>query len=84
MPPITFITFTKAQFPTQYELFSTETEVLKKLGLPVNLVPLNYPNPLLERGFQTRDFDMYGIGFDSSTERLDPASTSAPCSTVRT
>lgn len=72
VPPITLLTWTKAQYPVQYEEAFVVAEAWKKLGLEVKVEPLNFPNPFLERVFKTRDFDGALIYFTAQLERLDP------------
>lgn len=72
IPPITLVTWTKAQYPVQYEEAFVLAEAWKKLGLEVKVDPLNFPNPLLERVFKTREFDGVILYFTAQLERLDP------------
>jgi len=64
--------FTKTQYPIQYEEAILIAESWKKLGLEVRLEPLNFPNPVVERLFQTREFDAFVIYFTPQLERLEP------------
>jgi peptide/nickel transport system substrate-binding protein len=70
--PINLVTWTKAQYPVQYEEASVLAEAWKKLGLDVKIEALNFPNPLLERVFKTREFDGAILYFTGQLERLDP------------
>src|SRR5258705_2352850 len=72
VPPIALVTWTKAQYPVQYEEAFTLAEAWKKLGLEVKVEALNFPNPLLERVFKTRDFDAAILYLTGQLERLDP------------
>jgi peptide/nickel transport system substrate-binding protein len=72
LPEITLVTWTKTQFPVQYEQAFMIAEAWKKLGIKVRVEPLSYPNPLVERAFKTRDFDLFIIHFTPQLERLDP------------
>lgn len=72
IPPITLVTWTKAQYPVQYEEAFVLAEAWKKLGLEIKVDPLNFPNPLLERVFKTREFDGVILYFTAQLERLDP------------
>ena len=64
--------FTKTQYPIQYEEAILVAESWKKLGLEVRIEPLNFPNPVVERLFQTREFDAFVIYFTPQLERLEP------------
>ena len=66
------ITWTKSQLPIKYEEAMLLAETWKKLGLQVRVVPLNYPNPMLEVWFDSHDFDTFILGIASNPERLDP------------
>jgi peptide/nickel transport system substrate-binding protein len=72
VPEITLVTWTKAQYPVQYEEAMTLVDALKKLGVGVKVEPLNFPNPLLDRVFKVRDFGAAILFFTASLERLDP------------
>jgi peptide/nickel transport system substrate-binding protein len=72
VPTITISTFTKAQFPTQFEVFSNVADAWRELGIDVKVLPLNYPTPFKTVVDDTRDFDIFGIGYDSNTLRIDP------------
>ncbi len=72
VPEVNFITWTKAQYPVQYEEALALAAAWKKLGITVKVEPLNFPNPLLERVFKVRDFDAAILFFTSQLERLDP------------
>ena len=65
-------TFTKTQYPVQYEEAIRIAESWKSLGLEVRLDPVNFPNPVVERLFQTRDFDAFVVYFTPQLERLEP------------
>ncbi len=69
---IRLASFTKTQYPIQYEEAILIAESWKKLGLEVRLEPLNFPNPVVERLFQTREFDAFVIYFTPQLERLEP------------
>ncbi|MFI4986143.1 MAG: ABC transporter substrate-binding protein [Alphaproteobacteria bacterium] len=72
VPEISFVTWTKAQYPVQYEEALGLAAAWKKLGITLKIEPLNFPNPLLERIFKVRDFDAAILFFTSQLERLDP------------
>jgi len=72
VPPINVATFTKAQFPTQFEVFTYVAESWRELGLDIQLVPYNYPSPFLNVRDDGRDFDIFASAFDSNTKRIDP------------
>jgi peptide/nickel transport system substrate-binding protein len=72
VPEVTFVTWTKAQYPVQYEEAMGLAEAWKKLGLAVKVDPLNFPNPFLDRVFKARDFGAAILFFTASLERLDP------------
>lgn len=65
-------TFTKTQYPLRYEEALLIADSWKELGLDVRLEPLNFPNPVVERLFLTRDFDTFLVYFTPQLERLEP------------
>ena len=65
-------TWTKTQYPIQYEEAFPLAESWKKLGMKVRVTPLNFPNPMLDVLFKTWDFDTFIIAFSSQMERVDP------------
>jgi len=69
---ILLLTWTKAQYPIEYESAILLAEAWKELGLRVKIDPVNFPNPLVERVFKTRDFDAALINFTAQLQRLDP------------
>ena len=66
------LTWTKAQFPIQYEMAIVLAESWKELGIESKIEAANFPNPLIERVFNTHDFDAVVIAFTPQLQRLDP------------
>ncbi|HSF15808.1 MAG TPA: ABC transporter substrate-binding protein [Vicinamibacteria bacterium] len=69
---ITLGTFTKNQYPLRYEEAILIAESWRQLGLDVQIEPVNFPNPVVERLFLTRDFDAFLVYFTPQLERLEP------------
>src|SRR5581483_11491518 len=72
VPEFTLVTWTKAQYPVQYEEATALADAWKQLGVTVKVEPLNFPNPLLDRVFKGRDFGAAILFFTASLARLDP------------
>lgn len=66
------LTWTKAQYPIEYEIAIVLAEAWKELGIESKIEPVNFPNPLVERVFKTHDFDAVVINFTPQLQRLDP------------
>ena len=72
VPELLLVTWTKSQYPIQYEIAIMLAESWGELGLEVKVDPVNFPNPLVERVFVTHDFDAAVISFTAQLQRLDP------------
>ena len=72
MGTLRLLTWTKAQFPIQYEMAIVLAEAWNELGIESKIDPVNFPNPLIERVFNTHDFDAAVIAFTPQLQRLDP------------
>ena len=72
MGELRLLTWTKAQFPIQYEMAIVLAEAWSELGIESKIDPVNFPNPLIERVFNTHDFDAAVIAFTPQLQRLDP------------
>ena len=69
---VRLVTWTKAQYPIEYETAIVLADAWKELGLETKIDPVNFPNPLIERVFKTHDFDAVVINFTPQLQRLDP------------
>ena len=72
MGELRLLTWTKAQFPIQYEMAIVLAEAWSELGIESKIDPVNFPNPMIERIFNTHDFDAAVIAFTPQLQRLDP------------
>ena len=72
MGELRLLTWTKAQFPIQYEMAIVLAEAWNELGIESKIDPVNFPNPMIERIFNTHDFDAAVIAFTPQLQRLDP------------
>lgn len=65
-------TWTKTSYPIEYEETFPIAENWKKLGMKVQVEPLNAPNPCLDVLFKTHEFDGFVVWFVPQMERMDP------------
>ena len=72
MGEMRLLTWTKAQFPIQYEMAIVLAEAWNEHSIESKIDPVNFPNPMIERVFNTHDFDAAVIAFTPQLQRLDP------------
>jgi peptide/nickel transport system substrate-binding protein len=68
---IQLITWTKNQYPVQYEEAFMIAENWKKLGLKVRVDPQNWPNPMMDNLLQAHNFDTVVMYMTATPERLE-------------
>ena len=69
---INFCSFPKGQQPWVYQQALIIKENWEKLGLNIQLEPLNIPNPLILRLFKDKNFDATMMEGQGTVDRLDP------------
>lgn len=71
IPEITILTTTEAYDPIRYEAAFLIKEAWEKLGLRVNVQPLEF-STLIQRFYNEQNFDIAIVGWSGRVERLDP------------
>jgi peptide/nickel transport system substrate-binding protein len=70
-PEIEIITTTEAYDPIRYEAAFLIADSWKKLGIDVNVRPMEF-STILQRFYNEQDFDAVILGWSGRVERLDP------------
>lgn len=71
VPTIRLLTKTAADDPARFEQGRLIVEAWQDAGIPAELEPVDSAE-IGRRGFAVKDFDVYLIAYDPTTDRLDP------------
>ncbi len=70
-PEIELVTTTEAYDPIRYEAAFLLADAWKKLGIDVNVRPIEF-STILQKFYNEQDFDAVVLGWSGRVERLDP------------
>lgn len=71
VPEIELVTTTEAYDPIRYEAAFLLADAWKKLGIDVNVRPMEF-STILQKYYEEQDFDAVILGWSGRVERLDP------------
>jgi peptide/nickel transport system substrate-binding protein len=73
MREIDLVTWTQSRNPGEYQVSTTFAQNLENIGIPVNVDPQQFPQPMLSTIFDERSFDLVNWTLWGSGYRLDPS-----------